>query len=110
MDIPELQECGGLFRLLEHLAPYGPGNERPVLSARELRVVGYPRIVGEDHVRMRVTRGSHSLDTIGFRMADRLRDVNPGREDLAIAFTLEVDDFTGRGELHARLLDLRAGP
>ncbi|MFN2433461.1 MAG: DHH family phosphoesterase, partial [Gemmatimonadota bacterium] len=109
LELSVLGECARIFGLLRHFAPYGPGNARPVLAARNLRVVGCPRLVGENHVRMRVTRDGEALDTIGFQLAHRLQDVNPGRDDLAIAFTLEADDFTGRGELQGRLVDLRAG-
>ncbi len=96
--------------MLQHFAPFGPGNGRPVLSASQLQLVGYPRIVGQDHVRLRVSRDGHALETIGFRMAARLQDVNPAAGPLAIAFTLEVDDYTGRGELQGRLLDFRSTP
>lgn len=110
LDLPALADVSQLHRLIEHFAPFGPGNARPVFCARGLQLVGYPRIVGEDHVRLRVSREGRWLDAIGFRMASRLQEVNPAAGPVAIAFTLEEDDWNGRSDLRARLLDFRCGP
>jgi single-stranded-DNA-specific exonuclease len=110
LDLPALADVSRLHALVEHFAPFGPGNARPVFSARGLQLVGYPRVVGEDHVRLRVSREGRWLDAIGFRMASRLQEVNPSAGPVEIAFTLEEDDWNGRGDLRARLLDFRCGP
>jgi single-stranded-DNA-specific exonuclease len=107
VDLELLDECPRLHDLLEHFAPFGPGNARPVFSAGGLQLVGYPEIVGNDHVKMRVTRNGHALDTIGFRLAPRLREVNPAGGPFAIAFTLEENEHRGRAALRGKLLDLR---
>jgi single-stranded-DNA-specific exonuclease len=103
LDLTELSQ------LLRHFAPFGPGNARPVLAVRNLELVGYPRVIGEEHVQMRVGRDGRTLDTIGFRMASRLKDVNPVAGPFAIAFTLVEDEFAGRSAMRGKLLDLRAG-
>lgn len=110
LDLPALADVSQLHALVEHFAPFGPGNARPVFCARGLQLVGYPRVVGEDHVRLRVSREGRWLDAIGFRMASRLQEVNPTLGPVAIAFTLEEDDWNGRNDLRARLLDFRCGP
>jgi single-stranded-DNA-specific exonuclease len=107
LDLPLLDDCSRLHSVLRHFGPFGPGNARPVLAAGDLELVGYPQVVGQDHLKMRVTRDGHALDTIGFRLASRLQEVNPTRGRFAIAFTLEEDEYRGRGELQAKLLDLR---
>jgi single-stranded-DNA-specific exonuclease len=109
VDLELLDDCGRLHTLLQHFAPFGPGNARPVFAARNLQLVGYPEIVGQDHVKMRVTLNGHALDTIGFRLAPRLREVNPANGPLAIAFTLEENEYRGRAELRGKLLDLQTG-
>jgi single-stranded-DNA-specific exonuclease len=109
LDLELLDDCSRLHSLLQYFAPFGPGNARPVFSARGLQLVGYPEVVGEEHVKMRVTRNGHALDTIGFRLAPRLRDVNPLSGPFAIAFTLDEDEHRGRPVLRGKLLDLQAG-
>jgi len=63
-----------LLETLRRLAPYGPGNMRPLFASQNLEVVGYPRpkIVGKDHLKFKVRQGRTVLDAIGFGMAEQL--------------------------------------
>ncbi|MEW6003237.1 MAG: DHHA1 domain-containing protein, partial [Nitrospirota bacterium] len=63
-----------LIREFELLEPFGFGNPEPLLGSRGLEVL-YPRIVGNNHLKMKLKQKSQSFDTIGFDMAvffDRL--------------------------------------
>ncbi|MEW6418810.1 MAG: DHH family phosphoesterase [Nitrospirota bacterium] len=56
------------------LEPLGFGNPEPLLGSKGLEVL-YPRIVGNNHLRMKLRQRNQSLDAIGFDMAiffDRL--------------------------------------
>lgn len=110
LALPLLDECSKLYALLRHFAPFGPGNAQPVLAASELQLVGYPEVVGKDHLKMRVSRDGHVLDTIGFRMAPRLQEMNPMRNPFAVCFTLDEDERRGHGILQGKLLDLHCDP
>jgi single-stranded-DNA-specific exonuclease len=96
-----------LCRLLKHAAPFGIGNPTPVFLARGVQVAGQPRVVGGSHLKMTVASGGSTLDAIGFGMADRLGDVNPGRGPIDLAFKLEENHWNGRTRAQARLVDLR---
>ncbi|HRD54283.1 MAG TPA: single-stranded-DNA-specific exonuclease RecJ [Flavobacteriales bacterium] len=41
----------GLLRVIKHMAPYGPGNMRPVFLARGVVDTGSARLVGEHHLK-----------------------------------------------------------
>jgi single-stranded DNA-specific DHH superfamily exonuclease len=49
-----------LMETLRRLAPYGPGNMRPLFASQNLEAVGYPRprIVGKDHLKFKVRQRS----------------------------------------------------
>lgn len=109
LDLSLHEDCSALYGLLHNFEPFGPGNARPVLAARHVQLVGYPEVLADTHLRMRIRRGDQALDTIGFGMASRLRELDPMRDPFAIAFTLEENERRGPGALRARLLDVRAG-
>lgn len=98
-----------LLRLLRHFGPFGLGNPSPVFCARGVRVLGYPREVGEGHIKLRLQQDGCELGGIGFRLADRLRVLDVTRGPVDIAFQLQENHWNGRVELQARLLDITNG-
>jgi single-stranded-DNA-specific exonuclease len=99
---------GELARMLCHFGPFGIGNPAPVFWSRAVRVAGYPREVGEGHVKMRVTQDGTERPVIGFRLADRLREVDVTRGPIDIAYQVQENHWNGRVELQLKLLDVRA--
>jgi single-stranded-DNA-specific exonuclease len=101
-----------LLRVLRHFAPCGVGNPAPVFAAYGVRVLGRPRIVGKDHLKLRLGADDASLEAIGFGMAERLGECTGGGP-LDVAFKLEENGWAAaRGRtrgptLQARLVDLR---
>ncbi|NJD09932.1 MAG: single-stranded-DNA-specific exonuclease RecJ [Gemmatimonadetes bacterium] len=96
-----------LFALLRHVGPFGVGNPAPVFCSRGVRVLGYPREVGDGHIKLRLHQHGAELEAIGFRLAERLRELDLARGPIDVAFQLQENHWNGRVELQARLLDLR---
>jgi single-stranded-DNA-specific exonuclease len=71
----ELREVNGsLMKELDLLDPRGFGNPEPLMGAKGLEVMG-ARIVGSNHLKMKLKDRSYIVDAIGFSMgefADRL--------------------------------------
>ncbi len=91
---------------LDQLAPHGLGNPEPLFEGRglELRSV---RAVGRDepyHLKAVCIDGERRLDVIGFRMADRIREID-GPMDLV--YVPEFNTWEGQTNLQLRLIDLR---
>jgi single-stranded-DNA-specific exonuclease len=104
-----LPEAGDeLFRMLRHAGPFGMGNPTPVFAARGVGIAGYPKLVGQSHLKMTLASGGTSLEAIGFGMGDRLADPEFGRGPLDVAFKLEENTWNGRSRLQAKLVDVRA--
>ena len=96
-----------LYELLQHFGPFGMGNPAPVFGVRAVRVMGAPRVVGDGHLKLVLSDGATRLDAIGFRMADRLPELDLPRNEVDVAFQLQENHWNGRVELQARLVDLR---
>jgi single-stranded-DNA-specific exonuclease len=96
-----------LESMFRHLEPCGVGNPSPTLVARQLRVVTAPRVVGNDHLKLRLGDGvGDELEAIGWGMASRCTELEEGTL-VDIAFRLERDDWNGEPRLQARLADFR---
>jgi single-stranded-DNA-specific exonuclease len=86
---------------LKRLEPFGSGNPEPVLMMRGLEVMER-RVVGEGHLRLRLSGSGCTFSAIAFRMAERQI---PGTVD--IAFFPEMNEWNGSSSLQLRVKDLR---
>lgn len=90
-----------LIKEIAMLEPLGYGNEEPLLGARGLAVVN-PRTVGNNHLKMRLKQGPHSIDAIGFDM---------GEENIPqvvdAVFSPTINEYNGNSYLQLNLKALR---
>ncbi len=101
----------GLARILHHMAPYGPGNMKPVFLTRGVVDTGSARIVGEDHLKMSLRMAGQqgpSFDAIGFRSGAHFEEVKRGIP-FSVLYTLEENEWNGRRTLQLNIKDLKAG-
>ena len=96
-----------LLESIDKFRPYGPGNPKPVLVSTNLSVVGYPKIVGNNHLKMRVRKDGYQMEVIGFGLADKLKEVNTARGKINIAFVLEENVWNNMRQLQANLKDIK---
>lgn len=96
-----------LFDLLQHFGPFGVGNPTPVLAARDVALAGPMRVVGDGHLKLDLEQDGVRLPAIGFRMADRIPELNRAGGRVDVAFQLQENHWNGRTELQARLVDIR---
>ena len=96
------------WKLLRQFEPFGPHNLRPIFVSHGIKVEGVPTIVGNGHLKMRVSQnGSATFDVIGFNMHDylpALRNCDEG--SISIAYVLEENNWNGRNTLQLRLKDI----
>ncbi len=90
-----------LARELERLGPFGMGNPEPLLMMRAMRVLEQ-RLVGGEHLRLRLERDGQVFNAIAFRMASRQL-----AERVDIAFVAEMNQWNGATTLQLRIRDLR---
>jgi single-stranded-DNA-specific exonuclease len=92
---------------LERLAPFGPGNSRPILALKRVRIEGY-ELIGKDqsHLKLHFETGGiksccliFSFDARGFVPAD------DGFVD--IAFSLSINEFRGNKKLDLIIEDVQ---
>jgi single-stranded-DNA-specific exonuclease len=96
------------WKILNQFEPYGPQNLRPIFVSRGLRVVGTPTVVGNGHLKMKVSQNdSDAFDAIGFNMHEylpRIRESNG--KGIDIAYVLEENNWNRKKSLQIRMKDI----
>jgi single-stranded-DNA-specific exonuclease len=105
LSLPQADKT--LLESMDRFRPYGPGNPKPVLMANDLSVVGYPKIVGNNHLKMRVRKDGYQLESIGFGLADKLKEINTAMDKISMAFILEENEWNNMRNLQARIKDIK---
>ncbi|MFH0932935.1 MAG: DHH family phosphoesterase [Nitrospirota bacterium] len=90
------------FKLLE---PLGYGNPEPLLGSKGLEVL-YPKVVGNNHLKMKLRQKSQSLDTIGFDMG-RFFDRLEVSTTIDAVFTPFINEWEGGRFLQLNLKAFR---
>jgi len=97
------------FRIMNQMAPFGPGNMRPVFMTKNCIDGGKSRAVGGDlsHLKLDAIDDSRStLPGIGFGMADHISRIK-SRNSFQLLYTVEENEFKGEISLQLKLKDIR---
>lgn len=91
---------------LELLRPFGMGFEKPMymledLSASNVRKIGAAR----NHLKIDLTNGVNSLDTIGFGLGEVADNITPGVK-LSVVGDLQVNEWNGNKKPQLLLKDI----
>ncbi|HEX3018702.1 MAG TPA: single-stranded-DNA-specific exonuclease RecJ [Chitinispirillaceae bacterium] len=90
------------FRIINEMAPFGPGNMRPVFFCKNLKQKYSPRVVGQNHLKMMVIGDGVSMDAIGFNFADRYDEICRA-SSINLAFSLDENEWNGRINLQMKV-------
>jgi single-stranded-DNA-specific exonuclease len=95
-----------LLRFMKYLGPHGIGNPRPVFLSRGLALKARPRVVGANHLKLRLRQGEAELEAIGFSLAERTDPGELGRGPVDVVFQLQENEYRGVRRLQARLKEI----
>lgn len=106
LDLKDVTE--ELINELEGLAPYGEANREPLLCSTGLGVADC-RVVGNNHLKLKVRQSGTMRDAIGFGMGSGLDGLNglSGSNGLSIAFIPQINIWNGGKSIQLKLKDLR---
>ena len=90
------------------LAPFGPGNPRPVFQTGRVEVVDGPRRVKERHLKMSFRHDGRVIRGIAWRASERADFLTEHRAAVDVAFSVEEDTWNGQRYLQLSVADFRA--
>jgi single-stranded-DNA-specific exonuclease len=96
-----------IYRMLEQMEPFGPGNNKPVFCIRNA-YASKQRILKEAHLKFELVDpvSGIELSAIGFNMADKADLIAAGCA-FDCAFTLETNTWQNRTTLQIQVRDIR---
>lgn len=95
----------GLIRDVESMEPFGHGNPEPLFGAKGLKALN-PRVVGRNHLKMRLRDRTHTIEAIGFDMGGFLDTVDDTLTVDAVFVPL-VNEWEGGRAIQLNLKALR---
>ena len=95
----------GLARELERLAPFGIGNPRPRLLCRDLKIEEEPKLIKEQHLKLRLASGERGADAIAWRRPELAGILSKGDRFDAVA-KLTINRWGGREEPQLELVEV----
>ena len=90
---------------LQKMAPFGPGNMRPLFVARNLMVSGLPRIVGENHLKFKVNQNNIVFSAIGWKLGT-LYEMLISNRPLDMVFVIEENEWNDHTEIQLNVKDI----
>ncbi|MFH1097884.1 MAG: single-stranded-DNA-specific exonuclease RecJ [Candidatus Desantisbacteria bacterium] len=98
-----------VFELENLLSPFGIGNPRPIFSSSSVEITDMPRIVGNNHIKMKISSGNRQIDTIGFGLGEVWNSISANRKKLQIAYRPQMNEWDGMSTLQLSLKDIKVG-
>ncbi len=91
---------------IERLEPFGIGNQRPLLLASHLQVVGEPKVVGDQkkHLQLKLRQNDVIVKAIAWNLAERGRVLTAGSH-CAVAFHPSINEWNNRRDVQLEIKD-----
>ncbi|MFD2513945.1 single-stranded-DNA-specific exonuclease RecJ [Pontibacter locisalis] len=106
IDIKQITR--NFYNILRQMEPFGPENLKPVFVSECVYDTGSVRIVGDSHLKLRLTQdGYHSIDAIGFGLSDYYKVISKGIP-FDVCYTIEENVYRGVINLQLRIKDIRS--
>ena len=107
-DIPLPDLTLDAVEALESLEPFGEGNPRPLISFSDVSLADTPRVVGANHLKLRLCQSGTYISAIGWRMGglDSHFLRHQGAAFSVVGSPL-VNEFRGRRYPEIELCDIR---
>ncbi len=94
-----------VYSEIKSVAPFGPANPEPVFESGPLHVM-YPKVVGKNHVRMKLGQDGFALNSIAFNMGERYQGLAMKKVFINAAFVLYASEWQGESTLQLNIKDI----
>lgn len=96
-----------MIKFLDKLSPFGENNPIPIFLTRGVSVICEPRIVGNNHLKFKVSKGGEVFDAIAFNMGEFKERVRPTSLPLDILYYVEENEWMGRKNIQLVIKAIR---
>lgn len=85
-------------KILREFAPFGPGNLRPIFLVSKVQASAPPKIVGKNHLRLKIKQNHFVFDAIGFNLGhlkDKVSASISSEKNFDLVFSINESDWQG---------------
>lgn len=94
------------YNILTQMAPFGPGNMKPVFASRNVTDSGWSKVLKEEHLKLSLkTTNGNIVEGIAFSMAEKLALLKEGQ--VAIAYHLQENNYRDKRSIQLVVKDIR---
>ena len=104
-ELPFSEISEKLIRLINRMAPFGPGNPTPIFVAKGVRV-RHERLLKDLHLKLVLDQGGILFEAIGFNMVQKRHLLRS--DSIDIAFQPYFNEWNGRKKVNLRLKDFKS--
>ena len=98
-----------LSQEMRMLEPFGAGNPRPVFTTRNLRVLGEPQVIKEQHWKFRVAgENNRPLEAIWWRGLEESAATPQANQRIDLAYEFEAQPWMGDVRLQLNVRDMKS--
>lgn len=95
------------YNIIEQMAPFGPGNMRPVFITKDVYDTGYSKVLNGNHLKLNIIKdGQDPRNGIGFGLGDAMQ-IMEKKETVDICYQLYANIWNGQTKIEFRLKDIR---
>ncbi len=95
-----------LVKLIKKLAPFGPRNPNPLFVSRNMKIIGEPRVVGNNHLKFKVSQNGRVMDAIAFNRGDEIDRLIDNRY-IDLVYNIDENYWMDRTNLQLKVKDIR---
>jgi single-stranded-DNA-specific exonuclease len=92
---------------LKYFEPSGAANPQPIFLSNNLEVVGVPRVVGSDHLKIALRSNKKVVDAIAYGQADAILDIEIGKTMIDCLYSISEDSFMGKKKVVLKVRDMK---
>jgi len=96
-----------LITLLNLFKPHGPSNLRPIFLSQDVQIVGYPQLLNERHIRLKVRQNGTVFDAVGFNLSHLYNVIGAGDNTLDVVYQIDENTWQGRTTVQLKIKDIR---
>ncbi len=96
-----------LVHFLKYFEPTGLANPQPVFLGEDLEVVGIPRVIGTNHLKIALRQGGKAFPAIAFERADEILGIEIGKTRVNCLYSLAEDSYLGKKKTSLKIKDLK---
>ena len=95
-----------LMHFLKYFEPTGIGNPQPVFLGEDLEVVGVPRVIGTNHLKIALRQSKKAFPAIAFERADEILGIEIGKTRVNCLYSLAEDSYLGKRKTSLMIKEL----